>query len=149
MLKKLLIHLGFLDSSLDHSQISNQIKQALIKRRIRFKVVVVISVDACGTNTAAHYLMEDSEDVKFFLLLYLSHVTSNAVKEAGFSTLSKFWGLLQKLFAHSDQENLAFFGIAQSQLKDHSSARWHSEHEVYQLMHCKHQFLEATFSQLI
>ena len=112
--KQLLIYLGFLASSLDHSKIKNQIKQVLNKLRINSKEVVGISVDVCGTNTTAHSLVEASKELQWLLLRCLSHGTSNAGKEAGFLTLSKFWGLLQNISPHSDQEKLVFFSIAQS-----------------------------------
>ena len=55
-----------------------------------FKEVFGILVDARGTNTAVHSLIEASKDVKWLLLLCLSNVTINAGKETGFPTLSKF-----------------------------------------------------------
>ena len=62
--KKLLIHLVFFASSLHHSQISYQIKQALKKSRVNFTEIVGISVDYLGTNTSAHSMIESSEHVK-------------------------------------------------------------------------------------
>jgi hypothetical protein len=147
--KQLLIHLGFLRSTLDACEICGELKKAMQKRRVCPNEVIALSLDGCKANTSAHDTMEKAEDVKWLLLLCFSHMASNAGEQAGFPNLKKFWSLLQKIFPHSTAAKQIFKEVTDAAWKEYSGTCWYSEHEVYQVLFLKFQFLGTVFSKLI
>lgn len=147
--KQLLIHLGFLKSTLDSGEICGELKKAMNSRRMNAMDVIALSMDGCAPNITAHRQMEEHEQVKWLLLLCLSHMASNAGKQAGFPTLKKFWTLLQKIFANSESAKEVYREVTGSAWVEYSDTRWYSEHEVYQSLYTNFQFLETIFSRLV
>ena len=119
------------------------------KRRIIPNEVVTISLDGYASNLSAHATIEKSEEVKWLRLLCFNHMASNTGKHAGLPNLKKCWSLLQKIFSFSAAAKSVYSDITGTKWVEYSDTRWYSEHEVYQNLYTKFQFLNGVFESLI
>jgi len=106
-------------------------------------------VDGCSVNTKAHRQIEKDQGVNWMLLLCLSHMANNAGKETEFVLVEKFWKLLQKVFAHSENAKSIFAEVMGESWTSFSDTRWYSKYEIIASLAPKWSSLPGLFTSLI